>query len=119
MININNEEINQLDNEIEQQLNELKQETEQANELVTDINTEVENSEVLSEALEYLQVENEDVKRELANVKDEHQQFVDGLKLKMQQRDNALKYLLAEVKKLNQQMQTVKQVLVKKNQPEL
>jgi len=116
MININDEEINQLDNEIEQQLEELKQETAQANELATTINAEVENGDVLSEAVEFLQMENEELKQELAGVKDEHQQFVEGLKLKMGQRDKALKYLLAEVKKLNQQMQTVKQVLVKRNQ---
>jgi len=116
MININDEEINQLDNEIEQQLEELKQETAQANELAITINTEVENGDMLSEAVEFLQMENEELKQELASVKDEHQQFVDGYKEKMQQRDKALKYLLTEVKKLNQQMQTVKQVLVKKSQ---
>lgn len=94
-------EENDLMPEIEQQLALINQE---ANALENDLK-EIKN---IREEFELLRSENQDLKERLNAAETKHEEFVVSFKQFMKKRDDALKYLLAEVKVLKSKMSEIR-----------
>jgi hypothetical protein len=88
---------NDLIPEIKQQLILLNQET-------NGLETEIQQLKNVYEELELLKVENDDLKQRLISTEEQHADFVASFKEFMKKRDDALRYLLQEVKTLKTKM---------------
>lgn len=111
MININDEDITQFDKEIEGLTNELAELKTNTDGLKNDLN----QFKDINEELELLRMENEELKERLAATENQHTEFVASFKEFMKKRDDAIKFLLQEVKELNGKMNEMRSSLGNKN----
>ncbi len=95
---------NDLIPEIKQQLLLLNQET-------NGLESEIQQLKNVYDELESLRSENEDLKQRLVAAEEQHNEFVSSFKEVMKKRDEALRYLLQEVKGLKVKMNELRSSL--------
>ena len=90
--------------EIEQQLALINKETDA-------LEIDLKAFKNIYEELDLLKLENEDLKKRLIAAETKHDEFVASFKKFMEKRDDALKFLLQEVKNLKAKMSEIRGVI--------
>ncbi len=92
---------NDLIPEIQQQIDFLNKEAD-------GLETDIKKLKNVYEELDLLKLENEDLKERLTNSETKHNEFVTSFSEFMKKRDDALKFLLQEVKNLNDKINGIR-----------
>jgi regulator of replication initiation timing len=87
---------------------EIKERIELLNQEANSLEIEISKLKNVYEELDSLKLENEDLKKRLTDSKTQHNEFVASFKEIMKKRDDALRYLLQEVKTLSAKMNEIK-----------
>lgn len=87
---------------------EIKERIELLNQEANNLEIEISKLKNVYEELDSLKLENEDLKRRLTDSETQHNEFVASFREIMKKRDDALRYLLQEVKTLSAKMNEIK-----------
>jgi regulator of replication initiation timing len=94
---------------------EIRERIEFLNQEANHLEKEISQFKNVYEELDSLKLENEDLKKRLSDSEEQHNEFVASFKEIIKKRDEALRYLLQEVKTLGAKMNDIKVSLGNKN----